>query len=169
MTRVKSLVRGLVLGVFCLGCAWLWSGEARAAAFVKYDGIDGEARDKDHKNWIDLLSVSNSPTLGNDSRTSTCPAAPSGPGEIVVVKELDASTPKLQEALCNGTLTASVEIHVHQARRSSEPYLSYKLKDVIVTSYSTSTATDKKGKTIPVEEVTLQYSEIEWNYLPQRE
>jgi hypothetical protein len=31
---------------------------AGGAAFAKYDGIDGEARDKDHKNWITLDSIS---------------------------------------------------------------------------------------------------------------
>lgn len=29
-----------------------------AAAYIKFDGIDGESRDKDHKGWIDLHSIS---------------------------------------------------------------------------------------------------------------
>jgi type VI secretion system secreted protein Hcp len=28
------------------------------ALFIKFDGIDGECNDKDHKNWSDLLSLS---------------------------------------------------------------------------------------------------------------
>ena len=28
------------------------------ALFIKFDGIEGEAKDKDHKGWTDLLSVS---------------------------------------------------------------------------------------------------------------
>ena len=28
------------------------------AAYIKFDGVDGEATDKDHKKWIDLVSVS---------------------------------------------------------------------------------------------------------------
>ena len=29
---------------------------AGGAVFAKYDGVDGEVRDKDHKGWSDLLS-----------------------------------------------------------------------------------------------------------------
>lgn len=32
------------------------------AGYLKYDGVDGESRDKDHKDWINLLSVSQSIT-----------------------------------------------------------------------------------------------------------
>ncbi len=31
---------------------------ASAAVFIKFDGVDGESKDKDHKGWIDLSSVS---------------------------------------------------------------------------------------------------------------
>ena len=29
------------------------------AAFLKFDGVDGESKDKDHKCWIDVLSLDN--------------------------------------------------------------------------------------------------------------
>ncbi|MBW2092594.1 MAG: type VI secretion system tube protein Hcp [Deltaproteobacteria bacterium] len=32
------------------------------AAYIKFDGVDGESQDKDHKDWIDVLSFSQ-PTL----------------------------------------------------------------------------------------------------------
>ncbi len=28
------------------------------AAYIKFDGVDGEAQDKDHKDWSDLASFS---------------------------------------------------------------------------------------------------------------
>lgn len=31
---------------------------SNGAAFLKFDGVDGESKDKDHKGWIDLTSVS---------------------------------------------------------------------------------------------------------------
>ena len=31
---------------------------AHGAAYLKFDGVDGESKDKDHKGWIDLSSVS---------------------------------------------------------------------------------------------------------------
>lgn len=32
------------------------------AGYLKYDGVDGESRDAQHKDWINLLSVSSSIT-----------------------------------------------------------------------------------------------------------
>lgn len=32
-------------------------GVAGGAAYAKYDGIDGEAKDSHHDGWIDVLSV----------------------------------------------------------------------------------------------------------------
>ena len=43
-------------------------GVVGGAAFVKYDGIDGEATDKDHKGWSDLLSFSQVITYGGFTR-----------------------------------------------------------------------------------------------------
>ena len=31
---------------------------SQGAAYIKFDGVDGESKDKDHKGWIDLTSVS---------------------------------------------------------------------------------------------------------------
>ena len=44
-----------------------------------------------------------------------------------------------------------------------QPYLKYKLKDVIVTSYSFHG--NAAGDPLPTEEVTLGYTEVEWTYI----
>lgn len=35
----------------------MFAANAYAAAYVKYDGIDGEAKDTSHDKWIDVLSI----------------------------------------------------------------------------------------------------------------
>ena len=162
---MRRQIAFLLLGLVSFGLSLSWSGQAEAAAFAKYDGVDGEARDKDHKAWIDLLSVSGTPSLGTGA-TGTCPAAPPGPGEIVIVRLIDASTPKLQEATCSGEVAPEVVIHVHQSKRSQEAYIEWRLTRVRVTSYSVGTTPDKKGRAVPTEELTLNYEEIEWTYKP---
>ena len=69
---IPVLVTILILGT--LGLAQ----DAFAVSFIKFDGVDGEARDKAHADWSDLSS------FGFDDLT-----------EITVSKEIDKSTPKL--------------------------------------------------------------------------
>jgi len=52
---LRVFVRGILAWAVVIGV--LSSGLADAASFIKFDGIDGEAQDKDHKNWSDVLSV----------------------------------------------------------------------------------------------------------------
>ncbi|QXD23638.1 type VI secretion system tube protein Hcp [Opitutia bacterium ISCC 51] len=41
--------------IFVLVLTPFW---AQGAAFLKFDGVDGESKDKDHKGWIDIESIS---------------------------------------------------------------------------------------------------------------
>ena len=52
---LQAFVRGILAWAVVIGV--LASGAADAASFIKFDGIDGESQDKDHKNWSNVLSV----------------------------------------------------------------------------------------------------------------
>jgi len=84
--------------------------------------------------------------------------------DIVLVKELDKSTPKLAEAICTGVNFPKVEIHLCTSSEGGAriPYFKYELKNVRVTSYSVSGATD--GGQPPTEQLSLNYEEIKWTY-----
>ncbi|MCZ6673375.1 MAG: type VI secretion system tube protein Hcp [Verrucomicrobia bacterium] len=49
---MKSYRLYLLLPLLVLSPLWV-----NAAAYIKFEGIDGEAKDKDHKGWSDLSSV----------------------------------------------------------------------------------------------------------------
>lgn len=144
-----------------------------AAAFIKIGDIKGEATDNEHKDWIIIESMS-SPLFRSvqlDTTTGQRATDPLRIGDISCVKELDKSSPKLAESVANGTFYDEVEIHFARTVDDGggtgppreEPYLTYKLKDVIITSYSFHG--NAAGDPLPTEEVTLGYTEVEWTYI----
>jgi type VI secretion system secreted protein Hcp len=131
--------------------------EAEAAAYLKFDGVDGEATDQDHKDWINLLSFSHSITRDDTSSGSTRTRASATLGDVVVVKELDKSSPKIAESALVGKTFPKIEFHLTS---SAGTYLQYELKNVMVTSYSISGDADDR----PTEEISLNFEEIKVTY-----
>lgn len=135
-------------------------------AYIKLGDIKGEATDSDHKEWIIIESMS-SPIFRSVPQGAKDQQRTKGEttlGDIVVSRELDKSSTKLQEACANGSFYKEVEIHFcTTVKNKQEPYLTYKLKDVIVSSYSFHG--NSSGDPLPTEEVTLGYTEVEWTYI----
>jgi type VI secretion system secreted protein Hcp len=136
------------------------------AGYLKLGDIKGESQDDGHKDWINLLSVSTGITrpMAQGVSGSTRHRATANFSDILCVKEADASTPKLQEALADGKCFAKVEIHLCTSSEGAKriPYLVWELKNVRVTSYSCSGATDGPG--VPTESLSLNYEEIKVIY-----
>jgi type VI secretion system secreted protein Hcp len=131
--------------------------------FLKISDVDGESTDDGHKDWINLTSVSQSlsrpmaPAAGGSSRHRGSATF----GDVVCVKEVDASTPKLLEACANGRVFPEVTIELCQEGQE-QPYLMWELKQCRVTSYSVSGSTD--GDAVPTEELSLNFEEIRYVY-----
>lgn len=136
------------------------------AAFMKLGDIKGEATDSGHKDWIKLESMSSSihRTVPDGAKDQQRSRGTTMLSDIVVVRQLDKSSTKLQEACANGTYFKEVEIHFcMQAKNKEEPYLKYKLTDCIVTSYSISAY--ESGNPQPTESVSLNAAGAEWTYV----
>ena len=135
-------------------------------AFMKLGVIKGEATDKEHKDWIIIESMS-APifrSIPEGAKDQQRMRGDTTLGDVAVVRELDKSSTKLQEACANGTLYKEVEIHLtSQLGDKQETYMKYKLSDVIVSSYSFHG--NASGQPLPSEEVTLSYTEAEWTYI----
>ena len=141
-------------------------GASATAAYMKFEGLDGECQDKDHKGWSDIASfnheIINPMIEGRMGNHQGKPAL----GEILVTKEIDKSSPKLAEAICNGHAFPKVEIHLSEyfaGGTGSVVYYAYELKNVIITSYSVGGST--KGEEVPMEEFSLNFEEIKWTYM----
>ena len=97
-------------------------------AFVKLGDIKGEATDDGHKDWILIESMS-SPlfrSIPEGAKDSQRTKGDTTLGDIVVVRQLDKSSTKLQEACANGSFFSEVEIHFCTTMKNKqEPYLTY--------------------------------------------
>jgi len=135
------------------------------AAYVKFDGIDGESQDKDHKNWSDILSFAQPIHQPGGAKTgATRRRGDVVLEDIVVVKELDKASPKLAEAVCKGKVFPKVDLQVTASYTDAGrvTYYAYELKNVMVTSYNVSGS--GQSDEMPVEELSLNFEEIKVTY-----
>ena len=72
------------------------------AIYVKFDGVDGESVDRDHKGWINLLSFSQGQYLPGSSPGDGASRTASTFKKMILRKKLDKASPKLAEAVCRG-------------------------------------------------------------------
>lgn len=135
-------------------------------AYVKIGDIKGEATDQGHKDWILVESMSAPihrsipPGAKDQQRTK----GETSLGDVVLVRQLDKSSVKIQEACANGTFFPDVEVHFcTTVGNKQEPYLKYKLSNVIVSSYGLHA--NSSGNPLPSEEVTLGFTNTEWTYI----
>ena len=135
---------------------------ADTAVFLKIDGIDGESQDRDHKDWIDILS------FDQGQFTSTAGAGGSARGrggcqfeDVALSKQLDKSSPKLAEAVCKGQNFPKVEIHLTSAFLGGQVYYAYELKNVRVSNYHIG-GTSPGDR--PTENFSLNFEEIKVTY-----
>lgn len=139
-----------------------------SAGYIKLGDIKGEATDDGHKEWINLLSVSQSITrpMSSGISGSTRQRGSTTFGDVVVVKELDKSSTKLQESIAMGQVIPFVELELASpagaAGSSSEPYLRYELTNVQITNYRLSGAVS--GDERPTESFSLNFEEIKVTY-----
>ena len=135
-------------------------------AFINLGDIKGEATDDKHKDWIIIQSMS-SPiyrSIPEGAKDAQRTKGETTLGDIVVVRELDKSSTKLQEACANGTFFKKVDVHFFFILgNSQEPYLKYELENVIVSSYSFHG--NSAGDPLPSEEITLGYTKSTWTYV----
>jgi type VI protein secretion system component Hcp len=87
------------------------SSPASAVLHIKFDGIDCEVKDKDHKDWCDALSFFHGLRKPQDSNS------PRRRGDVIIddllfTKELDKASSKIAEVVVNGKVYPKVEIHL---------------------------------------------------------
>jgi type VI secretion system secreted protein Hcp len=153
-------------------------------AFLNIDGIQGDSTDDKHKGWIEVLSFSWGAT-----NPSSATASSSGGGttervtldDLVVMKHIDKSSPKIHEAVSKGTHFATVTLQLHRAGGDKIQYYEVKMEQVIISSavaqgVSMGTRGSKAGDTggkgspdyLPVEDVSFNFGKIKWTYTQQK-
>ena len=138
---------------------------ANADYFLKIENVDGEATDEGHRDWINLRSFSHGIT-----RPATGAGTLSGSirsrgvsilEDLVLVKEIDKSTPKLAEAVITGRVYPTAQLHVTGGTADQRTtYYIVELKNVQVSNYRISAG----GDSVPMESFSLNFGEIRVTY-----
>jgi len=154
------LVAVFLVGLFSLALA----SEAEAAIYVWFNGIPGEAKDKDHRNWTDAKSVNHQIKQSGTMHVGGGGGAGKVQyGDFVVVKEIDKTSPKLNLLCANGKHISEVIIDMTASYTDAGrvTWLQYKLEKVLVTSVDTTFTTIEKDF---IEKVTLSFGKITCTY-----
>ena len=134
------------------------------AIFAKYDGIDGEAVDKDHAKWIDVLSIDWGSRRFVSSSTRRTGSAFVNP--VMLTLAYEKSAPRLTQALLTGRAIPKVEIVFTKTTYGGAraTYLKYELTNVLITSYGFSGIAGGGLPTVVIgnnfEEIKVTYTEF---------
>lgn len=137
------------------------------AAYIKFDGVDGESKDDGHKGWSDLRSFKQIIRKPGAGTGATRRRGDVILDDLVCTKEYDKSSIKLAETTCTGKVYPKVEIHMTASYTDSNrvTYLAYVLTNVQVVSYNVvGTGGNDGADNVPMEEFTLNFEEIKVTY-----
>ena len=139
-------------------------------AYIKLPGITGECNEQSHQGWIEVESVSlpiyRSIQAGAVGVQRSC--GETSLGDISVVKSWDSSTPDLASACSNGKFLNEVTIHLCSTINDKNvTNLEVKLQNAIISNYSFSAVGNLDP--VPTEQISLNYTSIEWNYMKYKQ
>jgi type VI secretion system secreted protein Hcp len=136
--------------------------------FLFIDGIKGESQDAQYKEHIQLESWS----WGESQRGTHTSSHGGGGGAGKVAMEdfhftmkTNKATVPLMSACATGQHLKKAVLYCRKAGKQQQTYFCITLTDVIVSSYQTAGASEH---VIPVDQVKLNYAEIEWVYHEQK-
>ena len=135
--------------------------------FLKIDSIPGESEDDKHKGEIQLESWS----LGATQSRSFAMGGGGGAGKVQMqdfhfVAKLDKAGPKLLLACATGEHLPKSVLVCRKAGTDQQEYMKITLSDCLVSSYHTSGSGG--SDIVPLEEVSINFAKIEYEYKEQK-
>jgi type VI secretion system secreted protein Hcp len=139
---------------------------AAADFFLKIDGIDGESQQDKHKNEIELDSWS----FGETNAGSFAKSGGGGAGKVAMqdfhfVMPVNKASPKLFLACATGQHIKSAKLVCRKAGKEQQEYLKVTFSDLLVSSYQTGGS--GHGDVLPTDQISLNFSKIEFEYAEQ--
>lgn len=135
--------------------------------FLKIKGIEGEAQDNKHAKEIDILAWS-----WGMSQSGTSHTGGGGGGgkanfqDVSCTKWVDRSTPTLMAHCASGKHIEEATLVVRKAGGDTPlEYITIVMKDCMITSLSTG---GSGGEDRLTENISINFSEVTYNYNPQK-
>jgi type VI secretion system secreted protein Hcp len=141
---------------------------AQVDYFLKVDGIDGESTDSKHAGEIELESWS----WGESNMGSSSSGGGAGSGKVVIndfhfVMKMNKASTNLMVACASGKHIKKAILTTRKAGGNQEDFFVATMSDVLVSTYQTGGSAH--GEIVPVDQVSLNFSKIEFAYKPQKE
>jgi type VI secretion system secreted protein Hcp len=135
--------------------------------FLKIEGIDGESKDHKHKDSIDLQSWS----WGETQSGSHAAGGGGGAGKVAMqdfsfAMHVNKASPKLLLACATGEHLKSALLTCRKAGKEQIEFLKIKLTDCLISSYQT--GGHGSSDIVPVDQVSLNFAKIEFEYKEQK-
>src|SRR6202011_2897058 len=140
---------------------------AQVDYFLKIDGIDGESADSKHKGEIDLESWS-----WGEAQTGThVHGGGGGAGKVAMqdfhfVTKINKASPKLFLACADGEHINKAVLTCRKAGKDQQEFLKVTMSDLLVSSYQTGGSGHED--IVPTDQISLNYSKIEFEYKEQK-
>ncbi|MGH8770389.1 MAG: Hcp family type VI secretion system effector [Burkholderiales bacterium] len=133
--------------------------------FLKLDGISGESQDARHKDEVEVASWS----WGEEQTIIASGGGGSAGGKVSMrdfqfTMRVNRATPQLIAACASGKPIKTVVLTGRRTGGAKFEFLKYTFSDAIVSSYGS--AASEGG--LPMEQVSLNYAQIEVEYKEQR-
>lgn len=128
--------------------------------FLKIDDIEGESADKDHPREIEIESYQWGASL--PSKTGGAAGKVSFQ-DLNFTKKVDKSSPILMQSVASGKHYKEATLTARKKGEEKQEYLIVKMKDIIITSYQTGGS----NNSLPTDEVSINFAQIEYKYTPQ--
>ena len=140
---------------------------AAADYFLKITGIPGESADQKHKGEIDVMSWS----WGASNSGSMAEGGGGGSGKVSMqdfhfTQRINKATPKLMLACASGEHIKEAVLVCRKAGKDQQEFLTIKFSEFLVASYQTGGSAD--GNLLPVEQIALNFSKVEFEYKAQK-
>jgi type VI secretion system secreted protein Hcp len=137
--------------------------------FLEIDGIKGESTDAKHKEQLDIESFSWGAT--NAGSFSQATGVGGGTGKVNFqdlhcTKQVDKSSPLLAKACATGQHIKQALLTVRKAGGQQQEYYTVKMTDVLISSFQSGGSAHAEN-IIPLEQFSLNFAKIEFNYAPQ--
>jgi type VI secretion system Hcp family effector len=135
-------------------------------AFIKMEGIGGEALDDKHKGWIEITGYnfgSHQSTTATASSTGGASSGRTTLTDLTFTKFLDSASCRLMEACCAGEHLKEVRLTLNRAGAEKLKYFEIILEEVIISEY-----TQNASAGVPLEIVKLNYGRIKTVYTQQK-
>jgi type VI secretion system secreted protein Hcp len=135
--------------------------------FLKVDGIDGESKDSVHAGEIDIQSWS----WGEANAGTSGIGGGAGAGKVSMqdfhfTMYNNKASPLLFLACATGQHIATAKLTCREAGGGQQEFLTVTFTDLLVSSYQTGGSSD--ATVIPVDQIAINFGQIEFEYKPQK-